>query len=40
MRTRRIKIREHITNRFEGQNMNFELGITPLKKAFEYKPSA
>jgi hypothetical protein len=40
MKARIIKIREHIANRFEGQNMNFELGITPLRKAFEHNPSA
>lgn len=39
MKEKRIKIREHISNRFEGQNMRFELGITPLKMAFEHNPN-
>lgn len=40
MKTRSIKIREHITNRSDGQNRNFELGITPLRRVFGNNLSA
>lgn len=40
MKARKIKIREHKAYSFEGQNMNFELGKTSLKKIFNLNARA